>query len=88
MDTASVPRRRLGAFALGVVLLVGFLVADPFAVLPDPVAAALAALPVTCCLYGLTDQSWRSAAGMGLGTAIGLGVGAYLDGANLLQFGL
>lgn len=75
---------RFGAFVAGLALLVAFLVLNPFAVLPDPLAAALTALPVTCCIYGISGQSWRSAAGIGLGTAIGMGIGTYLRGSGLL----
>lgn len=69
---------RILAFVVGVGTTVLYLSVDPFRALPDPIAAALASVPVGLLLYSLTTQRWRRCASVAVGTAVGLGLGTYV----------
>ena len=67
---------RILAIVVGTTVL--YLSVDPFRALPDPIAAALASVPVGFLLYGLITQRWRRCASVAVGTAVGLGLGTYV----------
>jgi hypothetical protein len=69
---------RILAFALGAGTTVLYFWMAPSRSLPDWTTAALASVPVGLLLYSLTTQSWRRCASVAAGTAIGLGLGAYV----------
>lgn len=83
MELSDVRWRRVTAFALGLGLVGLYTWLDPFEYLAAPVAAALASVPVTMCLYGATERPWKSALAVGAAVAIGLGVGTFLEGTVL-----
>jgi len=78
VNTPELPWSRILAVALGLLGAVLYVSVDPFGVLPGPVAAVLASVPVTLLLRGLSGLSWTRCIGPGVGAGIGLAIGQYL----------
>lgn len=75
--------RRILAFFGGLGIIILYLWIDPFRYVPSWVAAGFAAIPIGFVLYGVTEQSWRTAMRIAVGVGIGHAVGTYLNSAGI-----
>lgn len=70
---------RILAFFSGVAIVIVFFSINLYWYLPDFIVSVLFSLPVGLCLYGVTNQSWKTVLGIMVGVGIGMGLGTYLD---------
>jgi len=75
--------RRILAFISGAGVIILYLWIDPFRHVSDWVAVAFVPIPIGFILYGLTDQSWRTAMIIAVSVGVGNVLATYLDSTGI-----
>ena len=75
--------RRILAFISGLGILSLYLWIDPFRDASDWVSAGFVPLPIGFLLYGLTEQSWRTAMIIAISVGVGNVLGIYFDSVGI-----
>jgi hypothetical protein len=74
---------RIFAFFSGLSLIILYFWMNPFQHLPEWTTTSLASIPVGLIIYGVTEQSWRTAVRISVGVGIGSGLAIYLNSAGV-----
>lgn len=75
--------QRILAFVSGLASIILYLWINPFRHVADWVAAGVVPIPIGFILYGLTDQSWRTAMGIAVGISVGNVIATALNAAGI-----
>lgn len=83
IQLANFQWRRILAFISGLGMIGLYLWIDPFRDVSDWVAAGFVPIPIGFLLYGVTEQSWRTAMIIAIGVGVGNVLGIYFDSAGI-----